>query len=380
MDPRPGTEIDMDAPAVLGHDPIGVIAIGEDITDWKNIQRQIAQTEKLAAVGQLAAGVRYLVILEPHGDLRDAVVPGLSAGAGLHLYLFHAAGGEHRVELPLQQLARLPIEHVEDAPTDGFTPRHLGRTGLALPVPSLDGELLVDHIEADGKRIDDLGRKAALGVDLTGPERDFARQVFRELDRPKERREDVRDDADDLLRYGGPVPARHHRFEQAQPLALVHEGKPKLNASVLGLDSAVFGDPRLYQTHVPVTGLSISCRHERAKARAVGGPYPDATRVGRQTAPERASHASQYLVRPNPGGEVRGHIADDLDGRDAPSRRRPACVRPISGAWPCLQRRTGENRRQPVGRGDGRSYPARERAITHGMPERCGLGCSRQRR
>lgn len=36
-----------------------VITVGEDVTEWKTIQRQIAQTDKLAAVGQLAAGVMH---------------------------------------------------------------------------------------------------------------------------------------------------------------------------------------------------------------------------------------------------------------------------------------------------------------------------------
>ncbi len=36
-----------------------VITIGEDITEWKDVQQQVAQTEKLAAVGQLAAGVMH---------------------------------------------------------------------------------------------------------------------------------------------------------------------------------------------------------------------------------------------------------------------------------------------------------------------------------
>jgi signal transduction histidine kinase len=36
-----------------------VITIGEDVTEWKSIHHQIAETEKLAAVGQLAAGVMH---------------------------------------------------------------------------------------------------------------------------------------------------------------------------------------------------------------------------------------------------------------------------------------------------------------------------------
>jgi two-component system NtrC family sensor kinase len=36
-----------------------VIALGEDVTEWKAVQGQILQSEKLAAIGQLAAGVMH---------------------------------------------------------------------------------------------------------------------------------------------------------------------------------------------------------------------------------------------------------------------------------------------------------------------------------
>jgi len=42
-----------------GDDVSHVITIGEDVTEWKSVQQQIAQTDKLAAVGQLAAGVMH---------------------------------------------------------------------------------------------------------------------------------------------------------------------------------------------------------------------------------------------------------------------------------------------------------------------------------
>ncbi len=36
-----------------------VITIGEDVTGWHGVQKQIMQTEKLAAIGQLAAGIMH---------------------------------------------------------------------------------------------------------------------------------------------------------------------------------------------------------------------------------------------------------------------------------------------------------------------------------
>jgi two-component system NtrC family sensor kinase len=71
-----------------------VITIGEDITEWRNIQQQIAQTEKLAGIGQLAAGVMHeinnpLATIGACGEaltLRLEDLP-VSARAGFEEYL-----------------------------------------------------------------------------------------------------------------------------------------------------------------------------------------------------------------------------------------------------------------------------------------------------
>src|SRR6266542_2361273 len=47
-------------PMRLDEDEIShVITIGEDVTEWRHAQQRLTQTEKLAAVGQLAAGVMH---------------------------------------------------------------------------------------------------------------------------------------------------------------------------------------------------------------------------------------------------------------------------------------------------------------------------------
>src|SRR2546425_1201062 len=58
-----------------------VITIGEDITDWRLAQQRLGQTEKLAAVGQLAAGVMHEINNPPATILACAEAPALRTDA-----------------------------------------------------------------------------------------------------------------------------------------------------------------------------------------------------------------------------------------------------------------------------------------------------------
>jgi two-component system, NtrC family, sensor kinase len=82
-----------------------VIAIGEDITDWVEATERIAQAEKLAAIGQLAAGVMH-EINNPLSTIA-ACAESLSPQDGLPLTPADAAGFLSVIEEEVQRCKRI---------------------------------------------------------------------------------------------------------------------------------------------------------------------------------------------------------------------------------------------------------------------------------
>src|SRR2546422_9038599 len=82
---------------------------------------------RLAPLGDVFADgndVRNVVPVLAHRDLRDAVVPRFTARLRLHLHLLELARVEHTIELALQEIARLAVQHLEDLATHGVLAGH----------------------------------------------------------------------------------------------------------------------------------------------------------------------------------------------------------------------------------------------------------------
>ena len=91
--------------------------------------------------------VRDVVVVGAHRNLGDAVVARLTGRLGVHLHLLDLAGREDAIELELEQLAWLAVEHLEDFAAQRILARHALRAGLTLAIPGADPVATIDHVQ-----------------------------------------------------------------------------------------------------------------------------------------------------------------------------------------------------------------------------------------
>ena len=128
-------------------------------------------------------------VVEAHRDLGDPEVARVAARGGFHLHLLDFAGLEHAVELAPQQIAGLAVQHAEDLPPHRVVARDALRPALALAVPGADDVVPVDHVQADGQRVDDAGDEGALGVGFPRGQRHLRGEILRQLGGGDDRRQ-----------------------------------------------------------------------------------------------------------------------------------------------------------------------------------------------
>ena len=126
-------------------------------------------------------------------------------------------GREHLVELAAQQLGGLAVQDLEDRPADRLLARHALHSGLALAVPGLNAVFAVDHVETDGKRVDDLLGEATLLLDLLRAEAHLDRHLLRVLGVGDRRGQQVGNGGEDnaLLGVERAVDTQHENAQQS---------------------------------------------------------------------------------------------------------------------------------------------------------------------
>ena len=102
-----------------------VITIGEDITEWRDAQRQIAQSENLAAIGQLAAGVMHEINnpLATIGACADAI-RGRAEDAGQEV----ASGVEEYLKIVDAEVQR--CKRIVEGLLDYSRPKKAAKSGV----------------------------------------------------------------------------------------------------------------------------------------------------------------------------------------------------------------------------------------------------------
>src|SRR5439155_272651 len=141
---------------------------GRSLSSCRSIMSHLTPCGELLALRQALLGltprrhvfadrddVGDILIVEPHRNLRDAVMPRFAGRLRVHLDSLDLPRREDAIELELQQLARLPIQDFEHFASERIFTRHALRPGFALPVPRPDAIAAIDDVEADRQRVDD---------------------------------------------------------------------------------------------------------------------------------------------------------------------------------------------------------------------------------
>ena len=270
----------------------------------------------LAPLGDVLADgddVRDGAAVLMHRNLGDPVVTRLAARLRFHLDLLQLARVEDPVELALQEVARLTVEHVEDLAAHGVLARHALRAGLALPVPGPDPVGAIDHVQTHGKRVDDLRGEAALRLHLVGAQRHLGREVLRQLRRADHGREDACHHDHHVVRDPFVAAGGDDDLECPERLVVVNQRQPQHRTArnTLALRTVVhpLGHGRQVARHIRL----VARGGDRCEPSAVGGAEPEAAATQVETAPQRAHYPVQRLAGTEARLQHRRYFRDDPD-------------------------------------------------------------------
>ena len=272
--------------AVLRHAPLGhIFADGDDVRD--------------------------VVALETHRNLGDPIEAGVARDLRLGLHLLNLAGLEHAVELALQQIAGLAVEHLEHFPPQRVFARHALRAGLALAIPGADAEGAVDHVQTHRQRIDDAGGKVALGLHLAGAQRHFGGEVLRQLRGGDHGRQDLCDHEHDVVRQT--AVARHRDFDFEQPQRLVFVDQRQAHHDARRRFFALRAGPHPVGDRTRGDGGRglVALGGHRGVAGAVSRPQPETATPQRKAAAQGVDDAGEGLIGPQSRREDRGDLRQD---------------------------------------------------------------------
>ena len=151
-----------------------IITIGEDITEWRDAQRRIAQSEKLAAIGQLAAGVMHEINnpLATIGACADAV-RGKAEDAGPQV----AQGIEEYLKIVDTEVQR--CKHIVEGLLDYSRPKKAAMAPVAVNTVVEETLFLLKHHDRF-KRLE-LQRELADGLPAVEANAEQLIQVFMAL-------------------------------------------------------------------------------------------------------------------------------------------------------------------------------------------------------